>query len=93
MRDTDRDLRSVIVVRADSKIDSLEDLGAGESLSARWTRLKRTLLPLMVLRAAGIDPVAVRHDVGVGNVSICASSLLSGLSADGTVRARREQLG
>jgi phosphonate transport system substrate-binding protein len=56
MRDTDQDLTSVIVVRADSKIRSLEDLrgtivgvGAKDSPQA-------TLIPLAHLAEAGLEP-------------------------------------
>jgi phosphonate transport system substrate-binding protein len=70
MRDTDRDLTSVVVVRADSPIQTLEDLrdrivgvGAVDSPQA-------TLLPLAHFRAAGLEPErdfrVRRFDVGVG---------------------------
>jgi phosphonate transport system substrate-binding protein len=70
MRDTDRDLTSVVVVRADSPIHTLADLkdkavgvGAVDSPQA-------TLLPLDHLHAAGLDlerDIRVRRfDVGVG---------------------------
>lgn len=66
MRDTDRDLTSVVVVRADSPIASLGDLkgllvgtGAVDSPQA-------TLIPLSHIRAAGVDVKVRRFDVGVG---------------------------
>jgi phosphonate transport system substrate-binding protein len=70
MRDTDLDLTSVIVVRADSGIETTADLkgrvvgvGAVDSPQA-------TLLPVSLLRRHGLDPqtdVILRgHDVGVG---------------------------
>jgi phosphonate transport system substrate-binding protein len=70
MRDTDRDLTSVIVVRGDSPIQSMTDLrgkivgvGAIDSPQA-------TLLPLAHVRAAGLesgrDFEIRRFDVGVG---------------------------
>lgn len=66
MRDTDRDLTSVVVVRADSPVQSVDDLrgrvvgvGAVDSPQA-------TLLPLAHLRAAGVEPEVRRFDVGVG---------------------------
>jgi phosphonate transport system substrate-binding protein len=70
MRDTDCDLTSVIVVRADSAIRSIEDLldrrvavGAGDSPQA-------TLIPLEHLAAAGVEPgrdiEVVRFDVLLG---------------------------
>jgi ABC-type phosphate/phosphonate transport system substrate-binding protein len=70
MRDSDRDLTSVIVVRADSPIRTLADLcgrtvgvGAVDSPQA-------TLLPLAHIRSAGLSPgqdfTVRRFDVGVG---------------------------
>jgi phosphonate transport system substrate-binding protein len=70
MRDTDLDLTSVIVVRADSGIETVADLkgrvvgvGAVDSPQA-------TLLPVSLLRSHGLDPgadITLRgHDIGVG---------------------------
>lgn len=66
MRDTDQDLTSVIVVRADSPCTSLADLngqtvgvGAIDSPQAR-------LIPLSHLRASGAEVQPRRFDVGVG---------------------------
>lgn len=67
MRDTDQDLRSVILVRADDPARSPRQLrgkrvgvGAGDSPQA-------TLLPLLTLHDAGVDDVeVVRHDVLLG---------------------------
>jgi phosphonate transport system substrate-binding protein len=70
MRDTDRDLTSVVVVRADSDIRSAGDLrgkrvgvGAGDSPQA-------TLIPLQHLAAQGLRPgedfEVVRHDALLG---------------------------
>ncbi|MBS2028136.1 MAG: phosphate/phosphite/phosphonate ABC transporter substrate-binding protein [Deltaproteobacteria bacterium] len=70
MRDTDRDLTSVILVRADSPVKSIADLrgkrigvGAADSPQA-------TLIPLLALSDAGVEPgrdVEVqRHDVLLG---------------------------
>lgn len=70
MRDTDMDLRSVIVVRADSSIHSLADLrgrrlGVGASDSPQ-----ATLIPLEHVAATGLAPgrdlEVVRFDVLVG---------------------------
>lgn len=70
MRDTDRDLTTAIVVRADSPIESLADvrdrvLGVGALDSPQ-----ATLLPLSLVRTAGLDPErdlkVERFDVGVG---------------------------
>ena len=66
MRDTDRDLTSVILVRAADAITGIADLrgrrvgvGAGDSPQA-------TLIPLGELAEAGVQVEAVRHDVLVG---------------------------
>ncbi len=63
MRDTDRDLTSVVVVRADSAIKNAEDLkgkklgvGAADSPQA-------TLIPLSSLADLGVEGQVVRHDV------------------------------
>jgi ABC-type phosphate/phosphonate transport system substrate-binding protein len=66
MRDTDRDLTSVVVVRADSPARSLADLagkrvGVGAADSPQATRI-----PLERFAAAGIAVEAIRHDVLVG---------------------------
>ena len=66
MRDTDRDLTSVVLVRADSPAKSLADLrgkrvgvGAGDSPQA-------TLIPLGAFAEAEVVVEPVRHDVLVG---------------------------
>jgi ABC-type phosphate/phosphonate transport system substrate-binding protein len=64
MRDTDRDLTSVVLVRADSKVTSVKELtrvacGAGDSPQA-------TLIPLLALRDAGATVEPVMHDVLLG---------------------------
>jgi phosphonate transport system substrate-binding protein len=66
MRDTDRDLTSVIIARADGPIQSVVDLkgrvvgvGAVDSPQA-------TLLPLAYMRSLGLEPEIRRFDVGVG---------------------------
>src|SRR3954469_21288709 len=70
MRDTDRDLTSVVLVREDSPVKSLADLrgkrvgvGAADSPQA-------TLIPLLSFADAGVDPgrdfEVVRHDVLAG---------------------------
>ena len=69
-RDTDCDLRSVIVVRADSPVTSVGDLAGRVVASGAVDSPQATLLPLSLLRSAGLVPgvdVAVRRfDVGVG---------------------------
>ena len=66
MRDTDRDLTSVIVARADGPVKVLADLqgkrigvGAADSPQA-------TIIPLLAVAEAGVVPEVIRHDVLVG---------------------------
>lgn len=70
MRDTDCDLRSVIVVRADSPVTSVGDLAGRIVATGAVDSPQATLLPLSLLRSAGLVPgvdVSVRRfDVGVG---------------------------
>jgi phosphonate transport system substrate-binding protein len=70
MRDTDCDLRSVIVVRADSAVRSAGDLAGRIVATGAVDSPQATLLPLSLLRGAGLVPgadVAVRRfDIGVG---------------------------
>jgi ABC-type phosphate/phosphonate transport system substrate-binding protein len=70
MRDTDQDLTSVIVVRADSGIDSIGQLAGRTVATGAIDSPQATLIPLSFLRAQGIDPDADltvrRFDVGVG---------------------------
>jgi phosphonate transport system substrate-binding protein len=70
MRDTDRDLTSVVLVRADGPIRTAADLrgkriGVGASDSPQ-----ATLIPLVALAAAGVEPgrdaTVVRHDLLLG---------------------------
>ena len=70
MRDTDRDLTSVIVVRADSPVATPADLRGRTVASGAVDSPQATLLPLDLLRATGLQPgtdVSVRRfDIGVG---------------------------
>jgi phosphonate transport system substrate-binding protein len=70
MRDTDQDLTSVVVVRADSRIAAPADLKGRAVGTGAIDSPQATLLPLSHLRAAGLEPdvdVTVRrYDVGVG---------------------------
>jgi ABC-type phosphate/phosphonate transport system substrate-binding protein len=66
MRDTDRDLSSVLVVRADSDIHSLADLRGRTIATGAVDSPQSTLIPLELLRQAGVDVVVRRFDVGVG---------------------------
>ncbi|HEX4450267.1 MAG TPA: PhnD/SsuA/transferrin family substrate-binding protein [Kofleriaceae bacterium] len=85
MRDTDRDLTSVVLVRADAPYRALPDLrgkrvgvGAGDSPQA-------TLIPLGAFAEAGVDVDAVKHDVllgkhgdHVGGERVAVKALLAG---------------
>ncbi|MDX6392785.1 MAG: hypothetical protein QOJ73_3848 [Streptosporangiaceae bacterium] len=70
MRDTDCDLTSVIVVRSDSPAQTAGDLRGRVVATGAVDSPQATLLPLSLLRAAGLQPgrdVRVRRfDVGVG---------------------------
>ena len=70
MRDTDRDLTSVVVVRADSAIGEVGDLAGGVVAVGAVDSPQATLLPLSHLRSLGIVPGkdvdVLRHDVAVG---------------------------
>jgi phosphonate transport system substrate-binding protein len=70
MRDTDRDLISAVVVRADSRVQSVGDLGGCTIAVGAVDSPQATLLPLSRLKAAGVnlhDGARVRRfDVGVG---------------------------
>ena len=68
MRDTDRDLTSVVVVRADSDIASVADLVGRTVAVGAVDSPQATLIPLSYLRRAGVsaDVGVRRFDVGVG---------------------------
>jgi ABC-type phosphate/phosphonate transport system substrate-binding protein len=70
MRDSDRDLTSIIVVRSDSAIASVDDLRGKTLATGAVDSPQATLLPLHLLRQHGIDArrdlVMRRFDVGVG---------------------------
>jgi ABC-type phosphate/phosphonate transport system substrate-binding protein len=66
MRDTDRDLSSVIVVRADSPVQTIGDLIDRRVGSGAVDSPQATLLPLQLLREAGVSCQVRRFDVGVG---------------------------
>lgn len=66
MRDTDRDLTSVVVVRADSPVRSIGDLQGKTVGVGAVDSPQATLLPLAHLQAAGVDVRVQRFDVGVG---------------------------
>jgi ABC-type phosphate/phosphonate transport system substrate-binding protein len=66
MRDTDRDLMSVIVVRADSAAEKPADLAGATVATGAVDSPQATLLPLAWLADFGVDVVVRRFDVGVG---------------------------
>ena len=70
MRDTDRDLTSVVAVRDDSPVQSAADLRGRVVATGAVDSPQATLLPLSLLRSAGLQPGAdvrvLRFDIGVG---------------------------
>jgi ABC-type phosphate/phosphonate transport system substrate-binding protein len=70
MRDTDRDLTSIVIVRADSDIADTSGLKGKVVATGAVDSPQATLLPLGRIRADGLDPGADftvrRYDVGVG---------------------------
>jgi phosphonate transport system substrate-binding protein len=70
MRDTDRDLTSVVVVRADSAIGSVADLRGKAVAVGAHDSPQATLLPLSLLRKEGVQPgvdIGIEYfDIGVG---------------------------
>jgi phosphonate transport system substrate-binding protein len=66
MRDTDRDLTSVVLVRADGGVRELRDL-AGKAVGVgAHDSPQATLIPLAALAEAGVEVRPVLHDVLVG---------------------------
>jgi len=70
MRDTDCDLTSVVVVRADSPYERVADLRGKTIATGAVDSPQATLIPLLLLDDAGLDPrtdaTIRRYDVGVG---------------------------
>ena len=66
MRDTDRDLTSVVVVSEDSPVQAIEDLDGRTVATGAVDSPQATLLPLALLRDAGVKTDVRRFDVGVG---------------------------
>jgi phosphonate transport system substrate-binding protein len=64
MRDTDRDLSSVVVVRADARVTELSDLDGKVVATGAVDSPQATLIPLTLF--AAVEPVVRRFDVGVG---------------------------
>lgn len=66
MRDTDRDLTSVVVVRSDGPIRSAQELDGRIVGTGAIDSPQASLLPIAHLRALGVDVEVRRFDVGVG---------------------------
>ncbi len=66
MRDTDRDLTSVVVVRTDGPVQSINELAGKVVAVGAIDSPQATLLPLAHLKRAGVDVKVRRFDVGVG---------------------------
>ncbi|WFE98917.1 PhnD/SsuA/transferrin family substrate-binding protein [Micromonospora sp. WMMD964] len=66
MRDTDQDLTSVVVVRADSPVRTVADLAGLTVAVGAVDSPQATLIPLSHLAAAGVAVDVRRFDVGVG---------------------------
>jgi ABC-type phosphate/phosphonate transport system substrate-binding protein len=64
MRDTDIDLASVVVVRADSSVTDISGLDGKVVATGAVDSPQATLLPLSLF--SGIEPTVRRFDVGVG---------------------------
>jgi ABC-type phosphate/phosphonate transport system substrate-binding protein len=70
MRDTDQDLRSAILVRADGPVKELSDLQGRRVGVGAWDSPQATILPLLHLAESGLEPrrdvEVIQHDVLVG---------------------------
>lgn len=70
MRDTDRDLTSVVIVRADSPVGTVDDLRGRRVGTGARDSPQATLIPLGLLAQGGVVPQedfeVVGFDVGVG---------------------------
>ena len=67
MRDSDCDLTSVVVVRADSDIVSVADLNGRTVAVGAIDSPQATLIPISYLRSLGVVDMDVQHhDIGVG---------------------------
>jgi ABC-type phosphate/phosphonate transport system substrate-binding protein len=66
MRDTDCDLTSVVLVRADAPIADVAGLAGKRIGVGAADSPQATLIPLLALADAGVEGTAVRHDVLLG---------------------------
>jgi ABC-type phosphate/phosphonate transport system substrate-binding protein len=70
MRDTDQDLTSLVVVRADSEVGEVRDLAGKTVAVGAADSPQATLIPLLHLAQAGLEPgrdfEVQRHDLLVG---------------------------
>jgi ABC-type phosphate/phosphonate transport system substrate-binding protein len=66
MRDTDRDLTSVVLVRADGPVREASDLRGKRIGVGAKDSPQATLIPLSTLADAGVEGTVVYHDVLVG---------------------------
>jgi phosphonate transport system substrate-binding protein len=66
MRDTDRDLVSIVAVRSDSPYRTVADLASATVATGAVDSPQATLLPLSLLRSEGVAGNVRRFDVGVG---------------------------
>jgi ABC-type phosphate/phosphonate transport system substrate-binding protein len=66
MRDTDRDLTSAVLVRADGEVREVGDLRGRVVAVGAVDSPQATLIPLGALAEAGIEVTPLRHDVAVG---------------------------
>jgi len=70
MRDTDRDLTSVVLVRADGPVRSVADLRGRRIAVGASDSPQATLIPLLTVAEAGLEPgrdvEVLHHEVAVG---------------------------
>ena len=66
MRNTDRDLTSVVIVRADGAVRELADLRGRRIAVGAADSPQATLIPLLSLAEAGVECQVLRHDVLLG---------------------------
>lgn len=102
MRDTDLDVTSVIIVRSESRITSLEQLRGRTVAVGAFDSPQATLLPLALMRRNGLEPdrdfSVLRHEIlaglhgdHVGGERDAARALLSG-AADAAAMLRANYL-